>query len=96
MLFELDLEVLRSYVYLFSYFFYVSFFSYYVLKPGKKVIYFAPFMYILMGLYSGFNFYFFMLFFVIVGIEITIKYKKKLGIILIYLIYLSYFGVTVL
>ena len=30
-----------------------------------------------MGLYSGFNFYFFMLFFVIVGIEITIKYKKN-------------------
>ena len=77
MLFELDLEVLRSYVYLFSYFFYVSFFSYYVLKTREeKVIYFAPFMYILMGLYSGFNFYFFMLFFVIVGIEITIKYKK--------------------
>ena len=43
MLFELDLEVLRSYVYLFSYFFYVSFFSYYVLKTREeKVIYFAP------------------------------------------------------
>ncbi len=51
MLFELDLEVQRSYVYLFSYFFYVSFFSYYVLKTrDKKIVYFIPFGYLIMGL----------------------------------------------
>lgn len=77
MFFELDLEVQRSYVYLFSYFFYVSFFSYYVLKTrDKKIVYFIPFGYLLMGLYSGLNIYFLMIFFLIIGIEVILKDKK--------------------
>ena len=77
MLFEFDLEVQRSYVYLFSYFFYVSFFSYYVLKTrDKKIVYFIPFGYLIMGLYSGLNIYFLMIYFLIIGIEVILKDKK--------------------
>ena len=46
-------------------------------------------MYILMGLYSGFNFIFYILF-VIVGIEITEIQKGELFNLLIYILFWGY------
>ena len=69
-IFLLDLTTYRAYIYMFFYLFYIGFFSKLILDTrSKEIIYLLPFIYILVGLYSGFNIYFLSLFFVISGIE---------------------------
>jgi len=69
-IFLLDLTTYKAYMYIFFYLFYIGYFSKLILDTRRKeIIYLLPFIYILVGLYSGFNIYFLSLFFVISGIE---------------------------
>ncbi len=69
-IFLLDLTTYRAYIYIFFYLLYIGFFSKIILETRRKeIIYLLPFIYILVGLYSGFNIYFLSIFFVISGIE---------------------------
>ncbi len=66
----LDLTTYKNFIYLSIYFFYVGFFSRAVIGTRRKaLIYLLPFLYIFIGLYSGWNIYFLSIFFVIYGIE---------------------------
>ena len=77
LLFEMDLEILRTYIYLFSYFFYAVFFSFYIFTTrDKAIINLIPFIFIMMGLFSGFNIYFYFLFFLAYGVNKVVNEKK--------------------
>ena len=87
----LDLTTYKSYIYLFIYFFYVSFFSKIIIETRKNtIIYLLPFLYLFIGLHSGWNIYFMTIFFVIYGIEkllrseINRKYFSYLNLVTIF------------
>ena len=76
-LFELDLNKNRTLLFLFVYFFFIGFFSFYVIQSrDENLINFLPFTYILIGVYSGMNIYFLTIFFCIIGTSQILKDKK--------------------
>lgn len=94
LLFEMDLEILRTYIYIFSYFFYVVFFSYYIFTTrDNSIINLIPFAFIFMGLFSGFNIYFYFLFFLAYGVNKIVnekKFRSKFNLINIVIIFWAY------
>ena len=80
--FEIDLSIFSTYRYIFVYYLFLSFFILIIIDSRKKeIIKYTPFTFILMGLYSGLNIYFFAIFFVsyaIFNILGTRKYYKLL------------------
>ncbi len=97
LLFEMDLEILRTYIYLFSYFFYATFFSFYIFTTrDKAIINLIPFLFVVMGLFSGFNIYFYFLFFLAYGVNKIINEKKirnKFNVINFVIIFWAYSAV---
>ena len=97
LLFEMDLEILRTYIYLFSYFFYAVFFSFYIFTTrDKTIINLIPFLFIMMGLFSGLNIYFYFLFFLAYGINKVIiekKIRSKFNLINLIVIFWAYSAV---
>ncbi len=76
-LFELDINKNRTLLFLFVYFFFIGFFSFYVIQSrDENLINFLPFTYILIGVYSGMNIYFLTIFFCIIGTSQILKDKK--------------------
>ncbi len=76
-LFELDINKNRTLLFLFVYFFFIGFFSFYVIQSrDENLLNFLPFTYILIGVYSGMNIYFLTIFFCIIGISQILKDKK--------------------
>lgn len=76
-LFEFDINKNRSLFFLFIYFFFIGFFSFYVIQSrDKNILNFLPFTYILIGVYSGMNLYFLTIFFCVVGTSEILKNKK--------------------
>jgi hypothetical protein len=75
--FLMDLALNKSYLYLFIYFLCISFFSSYVFNTrSKNIIYYLPFAFILMGLFSGMNIYFWTISFAAIAAERIIKNKS--------------------
>ena len=76
-LFELDINKNRTLLFLFVYFFFIGFFSFYVIQSrDDNLLNFLPFTYILIGVYSGMNIYFLTIFFCIIGTSKILKDKK--------------------
>ena len=76
-LFEFDLNKNRTLLFLFVYFFFIGFFSFYVIQSrDENLLNFLPFTYILIGVYSGMNIYFLTIFFCIIGISKILNNKK--------------------
>lgn len=76
-LFEFDINKNRSMFFLFIYFFFIGFFSFYVIQSrDENILNFLPFAYILIGVYSGMNIYFLTIFFCVVGTSEILKNKK--------------------
>lgn len=76
-LFELDINRNRTLLMLFIYFFFIGFFSYYVIQSRvENLLNFLPFTYILIGVYSGMNIYFLTIYFCVIGTSKIIKDKK--------------------
>ena len=76
-LYLLDLTIYNSYIYLYSYLLFVTFFSHVILSTRiKEMFNYIPYLFIIMGLFSGLNFYFLTIFFVSKGVE-TIFNKQK-------------------
>ena len=76
-IFLMDLTLKSSYLYIFSYMFIVCFFSSIIIESRQNnIINFIPFLYIVIGLYSGMNLYFWMIPFVVFGVENIFKNKK--------------------
>ena len=96
-IFFLDTTQYKTYVYLFVYIFTISFFLYSVtISLDTKLINLLPFLFILMGLSSGLNFYLIALIFVPVSIhQILInKFYRKIFIPINFLIFFwSYSGI---
>lgn len=68
-LYFFDLTLYRSYFYFFIFILTITFFQYFILESRKKVlIYYVPFMFIFMQVYSGFNLYFLTLYLTTLGI----------------------------
>lgn len=68
-LYFFDLTLYRSYFYFFIFMLTITFFQYFILESRKKVlIYYVPFMFIFMQVYSGFNLYFLTLYLTTLGI----------------------------
>lgn len=80
-LFEIDLILFSSYINLFMYFLFISFLISVVIDSREKqIIQYIPFLFLLMGVYSGFNFYIFSFFFTTYGISRVLINKKYLKI----------------
>lgn len=78
-LFEVDLSIFTSYFDIFVYLFFLNFLILVVIDSRKKkIIQYVPFVFIIMGLYSGLNFYIFSLFFSTYGVLKIIENKKYL------------------
>jgi hypothetical protein len=76
-LFEFDLNKNRTLLFLFVYFFFIGFFSFYVIQSrDENLLNFLPFTYILIGVYSGMNIYFLTIFFCIIGTSKILNNKK--------------------
>lgn len=76
-IFLMDLTLKSTYLYIFCYMFVISFFSSAIIESREnKIINFLPFLYIVIGLYSGMNFYFWMIPFVVFGVENIFKNSK--------------------
>jgi hypothetical protein len=76
-LFEFDLNKNRTLFFLFVYFFFIGFFSFYVIQSrDENLLNFLPFTYILIGVYSGMNIYFLTIFFCIIGTSKILNNKK--------------------
>ena len=79
----LDLTYYKTYFYIFCYFFAIAFVLKIVFESRQdNIIYFLPLLYIVMGLYTGFNLYFLSIIFLVYGIEEFINNRK----------YFKYFG----
>ena len=79
--FEVDLTLFSSYVNLFTYFLFINFLILVVIDSREKqIIQYIPFLFFLMGVYSGLNFYIFSLFFTTYGISKIFINKKYLKI----------------
>ena len=87
----LDLIYYETYFYIFCYFFAIAFVFKIVFESRQNnIVYLLPFLYITMGLYTGYNLYFLSIIFLVNGIEEVIsnkKYFKYLG----YLNFLVFF-----
>jgi len=78
-LFEVDLSIFSTYFDIFIYLFFLNFLTLAVVDSrNKKIIQYLPFVFIIVGLYSGLNFYMFSLFFTTYGIHKIIENKKYL------------------
>lgn len=78
-LFEVDLSMFTSYFNIFIYLVFLNFLTIVVIDSReKKIIQYLPFLFIVMGLYSGLNFYVFSLFFTTYGVLQIIENKKYL------------------
>jgi len=76
-LFEFDINKNRSLFFLFIYFFFIGFFSFYVIQSrDENLLNFLPFTYILIGVYSGMNIYLLSIFFCTIGTSKILKNKK--------------------
>ena len=75
--FEFDINKNRSLFFLFIYFFFIGFFSFYVIQSrDENLLNFLPFTYILIGVYSGMNIYFLTIFFCVIGTSKILQNKK--------------------
>ena len=78
--YEFDLNSNRHLLYVFTYILFISFFVTYIVDSrNNKLINFAPFAYIFIGVFSGMNLYFLTLFFCPLGIKAILKNKKFRG-----------------
>lgn len=92
-LFFLDLEILNTYKYIFSYSFFVAFFSYYTLKTRAKSIFrYIPFSLLFIGVFTGFNIYFLSIFLLTHGILKTFTNERILKLIQIYNIFVFFWS----
>ncbi len=92
--FELDLQQRISYIYLFIYFLSVSYVSKLVIESrSNNLINYLPFLYLLIGVPSGINFYFLFIFFTYLGIKKLIfneKLRKRFYLINLLIFFWSY------
>ena len=89
MLFILELDRVSTYYQIFGYIFFTQFFSYFVILRRKdKLINFIPFTFLFIGLFNGFNLYFYISFFLTYGIRVFLDKKSKFDIY--FIVYLSY------
>ena len=74
--FELEMISKRSYLYLFIYFFSISYVALNALNNRtEKVINYIPYLFIFIGVFSGLNLYFLSIIFCVLGIKKVIKSK---------------------
>ena len=75
--FELEMISKRSYLYLFIYFFSISYVALNALNNRtEKVVNYIPYLFIFIGVFSGLNLYFLSIIFCVLGIKKVIKSKE--------------------
>ena len=75
--FELEMISKRSYLYLFIYFFSISYLALITLiNRTEKIINYIPYLFVLIGVFSGLNLYFLSIIFCILGIKKIIKSQE--------------------
>ena len=75
--FELDLNIKISFIYLFSYIFFIGFYSVQILNSRSyQLINFLPFTFLFIGVFSGMNIYFLFLFLSFEGIKTVFTQKN--------------------
>jgi len=76
-LYLIELTVISTYIYIFAYVLFITFYSSTIIQTREnRIINYFPFLFLFIGLYSGTNFNFWMLPFLVFGVEVVYKNSK--------------------
>ena len=90
----IDLTLVSTYKYIFSYILFIAFYSSTIIETrNNRFVNYFPFLFLIMGLYSGTNFYFWIIPFLVIGVEtiyLNLRLKRFFYIYNIFVFFWSY------